>query len=320
MRIHPILQIATLVALSTIARAERPSDLFMVRTTAKAPDVVVAEIRSYSESMQWQYLGENKVKKGEVRLVKICIPEVGRLIWPVGLKLSALLPCGNVGIYQNGPMTEVSVLHPRYMHMLYPHPATARASAVAEPLLAHMLDAVTKSRSPPALGIGHARTDPALGRRRPRCVIGGPSGSQPQRKLPTTSASDVPEPSTSTPLSSPTSLASCMAMAEPSKWPSGDYSAKALQGWRMPLERVTAADRDRALKVLVPGANSYRCCRPSTAAHYRQLRALRTFYAGAAIQRDHCASKLSATGASATVNKALRIIPTLANAPARSDS
>jgi hypothetical protein len=144
MRIHPILQIATLVALSTIARAERPSDLFMVRTTAKAPDVVVAEIRSYSESMQWQYLGENKVKKGEVRLVKVCIPEVGRLIWPVGLKLSALLPCGNVGIYQNGPVTEISVLHPRYMHVLYPHPATARASAVAEPLLAQMLDAVTK--------------------------------------------------------------------------------------------------------------------------------------------------------------------------------
>jgi hypothetical protein len=30
------------------------------------------------------------------------------------------------------------------MHILYPHPAIERASAVAEPLLIEMLDAVTK--------------------------------------------------------------------------------------------------------------------------------------------------------------------------------
>jgi hypothetical protein len=76
--------------------------------------------------------------------VKLCIPAVAQLIWPVGLQLSALLPCGNVGIYQKGMTTEISVLHPRYMHVLYPHPATERASAVAEPLLIEMLDAVTK--------------------------------------------------------------------------------------------------------------------------------------------------------------------------------
>jgi hypothetical protein len=49
-----------------------------------------------------------------------------------------------VGIYQKGGVTEISVLHPRYLHVLYPHPATDAASAVAEPLLTEMLDAVTK--------------------------------------------------------------------------------------------------------------------------------------------------------------------------------
>src|SRR6267378_3775081 len=40
-----------------------------------------------------QYLGDSKVKNGEVRLVKICLPEVGQLVWSVGLQLSAALPC-----------------------------------------------------------------------------------------------------------------------------------------------------------------------------------------------------------------------------------
>jgi hypothetical protein len=49
-----------------------------------------------------------------------------------------------VGSYQKGGVTEISVLHARYLHVLYPHPTTDAASAVAEPLLTEMLDAVTK--------------------------------------------------------------------------------------------------------------------------------------------------------------------------------
>jgi hypothetical protein len=44
-----------------------------------------------------------------------------------------------VGTYQKGGVTEISVLHPRYLH-----PATDAANAVAEPSLTEMLDAVTK--------------------------------------------------------------------------------------------------------------------------------------------------------------------------------
>ncbi len=43
-----------------------------------------------------QYLGDSKVENGEVRLVKICLPEVGQLVWSVGLQLSAALPCGRL--------------------------------------------------------------------------------------------------------------------------------------------------------------------------------------------------------------------------------
>jgi uncharacterized protein (DUF302 family) len=84
------------------------------------------------------------VKQGQVTLVKICIPDVGKQIWPVGLHLSALLPCGNIGVYQKNGQTEVSVLHARYMHMLYPHPAVEKAGTTAEPLLSDMLESVVK--------------------------------------------------------------------------------------------------------------------------------------------------------------------------------
>ena len=132
------------LASTPAAAQQNPDDIFILRTTSKTTDAIVAAIKSHSEEKKWEYLGESKIKKGEVTLVKICIPAVGQLLWPVGLQLSAMLPCDNVGIYQKGTATEISVLHPRYMHALYPHPSTERASAVAQPLLMEMLEAVTK--------------------------------------------------------------------------------------------------------------------------------------------------------------------------------
>jgi hypothetical protein len=54
-----------------------------------------------------------------------------------------MLPCGNIGVYKAGDLTEVSVLHPRYLSILYPDPAVERASEVGAPLLTDMLDSVT---------------------------------------------------------------------------------------------------------------------------------------------------------------------------------
>jgi uncharacterized protein (DUF302 family) len=127
----------------TVQSAE-PNDMFLIRITAKTPEAVVQAVKAYAEGKKWQYLGANKVKQGQVTLVKICIPEVGQQIWPVGLHLSALLPCGNLGVYQKEGKTEISLLRSRYMQVLYPHPAIEKASATAQPLLTEMLDAVVK--------------------------------------------------------------------------------------------------------------------------------------------------------------------------------
>jgi len=131
------------VACGTALAAE-PSSMFITRTTDKSPEVIADAIKTYAEAKKWQYLGASKVKNGEVTLVKVCIPEIGKLVWPQGLHLSALLPCGNLGIYRKGDKTEVSMLHARYMHALVPTPEMEKASATAEPLLEDMLNAALK--------------------------------------------------------------------------------------------------------------------------------------------------------------------------------
>lgn len=136
--------VAAVVSLIGVAQAADPDDVFIIRTTSKSPDAVVAAVKAYSEAQQWPFLGSNKVKQGQVTLVKICIPAVGKLVWPLGTRLSAMLPCGNIGVYANGTATEISVLHPGYMHVLYPDPALEQAAMVAEPLLRQMLDAVVE--------------------------------------------------------------------------------------------------------------------------------------------------------------------------------
>jgi hypothetical protein len=132
--------------LSAQSAASVSNDLILVRSTEKSPEAVVESIKTYAEGKKWAYLGASKVKppQGEIIFVKVCVPEVGKLIWPLGLKFSAMLPCGNLGIYQNLGKTEISMLHPRYMQVLFPDPEFEKASAVAVPLLTDMLEAVAK--------------------------------------------------------------------------------------------------------------------------------------------------------------------------------
>jgi len=130
----------------TLKRAKKNDDLIIVRQTAKTPEAVVESIKAYAEEKKWVYLGANKVKpsQGEVTFIKICVPSVGKLLWPLGLKLSAMLPCGNLGVYQKDGTTEISMLHPRYMQLIYPNPDVEKASALAAPLFTDLLDTVTK--------------------------------------------------------------------------------------------------------------------------------------------------------------------------------
>ena len=138
---------AMLSAVATVSSAQVPKpgpEMVLIKSTNKAPEEVVEAIKAYTEAKKWLYMGANKAKQGEVTMVKICIPQVGQILWPVGLHLSALLPCGNFGIYERAGQTQISMLHPYYMQLLYPHPEVERATAVSAPQLIEMLEALAR--------------------------------------------------------------------------------------------------------------------------------------------------------------------------------
>lgn len=138
----------TILAMTALAAqpalAQDAKDMMIIRSTDKSPDAVADAVKAYSEKMKWQYIDPSKVKQGQVTLIKTCIPAVGGKLWPIGLHIAAILPCGNLAAYVKDGKTEVSMLKASYMSRAYPHPMVDEAVKVAEPLLAAMMDEILK--------------------------------------------------------------------------------------------------------------------------------------------------------------------------------
>lgn len=133
----------SVLPLSVAAQTPTPGpNMILVQATAKTTDEVIKAVQTYAEGKKWAYLGADAV--GPVTLMKICIPEVGRTLWPLGLQIGALLPCGNLSVYEKDGRTEIAMLHPAYMQILYPNAEIKKAVDVATPLLIDMLKAVAK--------------------------------------------------------------------------------------------------------------------------------------------------------------------------------
>jgi hypothetical protein len=129
-----------LVSLSHAAYGAEPSAMVIVNSTSKPRADVVAAIKAYAEEKKWAYLGENKTNGGAISLVKVCIPQIGKAVWDIGFELAALLPCGNIAIYERDGKTEVSMLSPLYMNAIYPHPKIKQAGEDALPMFKGLLD------------------------------------------------------------------------------------------------------------------------------------------------------------------------------------
>ncbi|MHB8473401.1 MAG: DUF302 domain-containing protein [Gammaproteobacteria bacterium] len=119
-------------------------DLFIVKSSQKAPQDVVAAIKSYAEQKKWIYLGSNKVKEGEVTLVKVCIRAAGKYVWAAGMEYSAMLPCGNLSLYKKDGMTQISLLNPDFMNRLHPDPNLKKLGEETLPQFEAMLTTVVK--------------------------------------------------------------------------------------------------------------------------------------------------------------------------------
>lgn len=147
---HSILRLLVCGALvfttfTSVAQTPSPGvGMLLMKSTAKEPNEVVDAIKAYSKQKNWQFIGASTIKNGEVTLVKVCIPQVGKVLWPLGLQISAMLPCGNIGVYQEQGKTKISMLHPAYMQVLYPHAEVEKAVKIATPLLLDMLESIAK--------------------------------------------------------------------------------------------------------------------------------------------------------------------------------
>ncbi len=126
------------------AESHGANDMFIIKSSAKSPEATVAAIKNYVTDKKWLYLAEFKVKNNEVTLVKICVPAMSKGIWAAGLHVSAMGPCGNIGVYQEGGTTKISMLHPKFLDTLNPDPSLKKVGEELYPLFTAMLDDVTR--------------------------------------------------------------------------------------------------------------------------------------------------------------------------------
>ena len=125
------------------AGAGEPNGVFWVRSTQKSPEQVVAAIKEYVGDKKWLYLADFKLKGGQVTAVKICYPPIGNDIFAAGMHVAAMMPCGNIAIYDEGG-TKISMLHPKYMTVIYPDKNLEKAAREVAPLFEAMLAAVSR--------------------------------------------------------------------------------------------------------------------------------------------------------------------------------
>ncbi|MCA1791778.1 MAG: DUF302 domain-containing protein [Thioalkalivibrio sp.] len=134
--------VATALVLSGAALAE-PDDHFIVRDSEQTREVLVDRIREFVETDDdWIFLAEFGLAGGAITALKVCYLPIGPDIVDAGLHVGAMLPCGHIGLYEEEGTTRLSMLHPKFMTTLQPHPSLERAVERAEPAFEALLESV----------------------------------------------------------------------------------------------------------------------------------------------------------------------------------
>ena len=68
----------------------------------------------------------------------------GKDIFAAGMHVAAMMPCGHIAVYVENGTTKISMLHPKYMTVLYPNGNLDRAVQTVTPLFEVMLDEVSR--------------------------------------------------------------------------------------------------------------------------------------------------------------------------------
>jgi len=134
--------VATVLAVSGTALAD-PDDHFVVRDSEQTREALAGAIREFVEANDdWVLLAEFGLAGGAITALKVCYLPLGPDILDAGLHVGAMLPCGHIGLYEQEGNTRLSMLHPKFMTTLQPHPSLERAVERAEPAFETLLESV----------------------------------------------------------------------------------------------------------------------------------------------------------------------------------
>jgi hypothetical protein len=134
--------LAALAFLASGARAGEPNDMFMIRSTDKSYGQVTDAAKAYVSKQGWVYVNEAELKG--VVMIKFCVPEMAKDIFAAGDFVTAMLPCGQIGLYKKDGKTQIAMLHPGYMERIYPDPNIRRAAEKGLPLFQAMLEEIAR--------------------------------------------------------------------------------------------------------------------------------------------------------------------------------
>lgn len=142
MRLLQALLLAALCMLAFGARAGEPNEMFMIRSTDKSFGQVTDAAKAYVKKQGWVYVNDAELKG--VVMIKFCVPEMAKDIFAAGDFVTAMLPCGQIGLYKKDGRTQIAMLHPGYMERIYPDPNIRRAAEKGLPLFQAMLEDIAK--------------------------------------------------------------------------------------------------------------------------------------------------------------------------------
>ncbi|WP_019023270.1 MULTISPECIES: DUF302 domain-containing protein [unclassified Thioalkalivibrio] len=133
--------VAATLALTAPAIAAEPDDHFIIHDAEQSREELARTIREFAENEEdWIFLAEFGLAGGDITALKVCYLPLGPDIVDAGLHVGAMMPCGHVGLYEENGNTKLSMLHPKFMTTLQPHPSLERAVERAEPAFETLLD------------------------------------------------------------------------------------------------------------------------------------------------------------------------------------
>ncbi|WP_292294062.1 hypothetical protein [Marivita sp.] len=138
------LSVAALAGLASapVATAE-VSEHFIIHALEQTPQEAATLIRDFvAMNDDWSLNGEFEMMGGAAVGMKICFNAMRGYVAAAGLHNLAMMPCGNIALYEENGQSFLSMLDVGYLTTLSPNPELEEGVALARPAYAEMFTEV----------------------------------------------------------------------------------------------------------------------------------------------------------------------------------